>query len=526
MWLSNTKKDELTRVAKLLLTIRNEVSEQVHPNFENYIGVSRFQFESEFVSKYKHIVSSHYLSKALQDVYKMYKIRSDAFLRQIRFEQIYKYEIISYQVTTKYHNKGDFKCISKKTKHTDLSRVLTYLAQYGRPHLDEYIQANVHTNNFYPIMVSKFHKFGYERLLSLAIQRRTRILNDYKKRGPIKFESLTFNGRSRLTTDIVRPNKNKNSRITHFLSISWVHKNGSIKPLHIPIKYNKKYHKNLKRYITKTETYYTVVFKKNKIYFVLYRSGKRVTPQYDVTDENTIGIDVNSKHNLLSLSDGSFIPHDEHLVAELTKHLLTIDKKQRDFDIIHNKAIGYKHTKRDTLKSKALILRIREYVKISIARLCKEFKSKGIHHVSLENLTGFKHIRFKSTNKFGMDTGRVCRRLNLSSIKDEFTHIAPHYEIAVSLVQPQYTSQACECGCVDSANRPTQEQFKCSKCGYSENADIHSAKNIKNRLTSTVLRGKLLNATNSGYNAYLPKSLYQWQIKGALEKYHRATCTS
>lgn len=51
----------------------------------------------------------------------------------------------------------------------------------------------------------------------------------------------------------------------------------------------------------------------------------------------------------------------------------------------------------------------------------------------------------------------------------------------------------CErCGCIDDRNRQTQEVFCCIECGHSENADIHSAKNIKFRLTSTVLRGNLL----------------------------------
>ena len=86
--LSNTKRAELIRVAKLLRNVRNEISASVHPHFEDYIGVSRFQFESEFLPKYKHSVSSHYIGKAIQDVYKMYKIRSDSFLRQIKFEQI------------------------------------------------------------------------------------------------------------------------------------------------------------------------------------------------------------------------------------------------------------------------------------------------------------------------------------------------------------------------------------------------------------------------------------------------------
>lgn len=82
----------------------------------------------------------------------------------------------------------------------------------------------------------------------------------------------------------------------------------------------------------------------------------------------------------------------------------------------------------------------------------------------------------------------------------------------------------CErCGCIDDRNRQTQEVFCCIECGHSENADIHSAKNIKFRLTSTVLRGNLLErAGDSGYRHFIPKGLLpRWKVKQCLEKCRR-----
>lgn len=49
-------------------------------------------------------------------------------------------------------------------------------------------------------------------------------------------------------------------------------------------------------------------------------------------------------------------------------------------------------------------------------------------------------------------------------------------------VPARYTSQACpRCGHVSSANRKTQSEFKCTKCGYAANADFVAAKNIFRR---------------------------------------------
>lgn len=516
--LSDTKKAELSRIAHIIRDIKNEVAGKIHPEFERYAEMKKYDFERLFEADYRDLVSSHFLHKCLEDVYNSLQHRHEAFLKHIKFEHIYQFEITRYKVNTKHHRKGDFKGIDKRTKSTDLSKVLTYLARYYRPGLMDYIETHREANRFYPVILEKINKFGLDRLTRLAMQRRDRIYRMYLERGPIRFESLTFRGRSRLKCDIVRANKNQKSRITHFITISWVREDGSTEPLCIPVKYNRQYHRNIKRYCLKTETPYTVVFRGNRIYFVLYRDGKRITPAYEITEENTIGIDVNSKHNMLALSDGRFIPHDAEFVKEFTDHLLAIDRKQKEFDRLNNGSVRFTQSRRDMKKSMAIAVRIREYVRRVAADLCKNLQARGIHHIAMEDLDGFIGARLRSDNADGINIGRLCRRISLSSIKDEFIHIAPHYGISVSLVHACYTSQECECGCIDAANRPTQEVFHCIQCEHEENADRHSSNIIKSRLTSTVLRGKLLDATDSGYSMFLPKSLPRWRIKDTLEK--------
>lgn len=49
----------------------------------------------------------------------------------------------------------------------------------------------------------------------------------------------------------------------------------------------------------------------------------------------------------------------------------------------------------------------------------------------------------------------------------------------VLAINPAYTSQKCACcGHTAKGNRPSQSQFECLACGYSENADINGARNI------------------------------------------------
>ncbi|MFC0552417.1 RNA-guided endonuclease InsQ/TnpB family protein [Planotetraspora thailandica] len=54
--------------------------------------------------------------------------------------------------------------------------------------------------------------------------------------------------------------------------------------------------------------------------------------------------------------------------------------------------------------------------------------------------------------------------------------------VAVVHVDPSYTSQQCShCGHVDKNNRPDQETFACTSCGFAEHADVNAARNIASR---------------------------------------------
>ncbi|MEV6866057.1 transposase [Streptosporangium subroseum] len=54
--------------------------------------------------------------------------------------------------------------------------------------------------------------------------------------------------------------------------------------------------------------------------------------------------------------------------------------------------------------------------------------------------------------------------------------------VAVVYVDPAYTSQGCSaCGHIDKRNRPNQETFRCTSCGFAEHADVNAARNIASR---------------------------------------------
>ena len=511
--LSDTKYHEIYVFAVYLNKIKNEISQEVNSNLLFYLDMSKFDFQKYLLPKIKDKISSNFVKQFSDDIYTAYQNKFEGINRRIKFEQIYDYKFTYYKKNTKNHNKDDFKGISKKTKSTELTTTLTYLARYGNENtlsnlFEKFVkETDEKKEKFYATILDHIYKYGLSRLLKLAFSRRERVIRHYSEHS-INFTSLTFRGRSRLTSDIVSYNDNFNSIIKSFINISW--NISDRKKLTIPVKYSKDFHKDMKRYTNGTDTSYTLCLEENnQVRAILSYEDEREIPE---NKQNFVGIDVNSKHNLFQCSNGDTIDYDRKLVEVLSKELLKIDeckKRNKDYIVGKRRSHKIKHLERE-LHSK-----IRE----EISKLCKRFNFQEIDHAIFENLTGFEEKCFcKDEND--LNYNRRVKLLKLSSLKDEFEHIARKYGIAVSLVHSCYTSQTCpKCGCIDSENRKSQEEFECIKCGYKQNADFNASENIKERVVSTVLRNKLLKNNKLGNGTFEPKNLKKEKIKEVLLSY-------
>lgn len=532
--LSDTKRAEIIHRAEEIRAVRNDISEIFFSDMLGFQDMTKFEAFNFFNPTFTTRLSSHYLKKAIEDVWKAYQLRFDAIRKKIEFEKVEELIPSFYKRRTKDHQVGDLKSIERHTKKTELTKVLTWLARYGKDDTVYWLESKIPTvdetkQKFYRTILRCISKFGFDRLMRLALSRRESVFAEYINRGKITFETLTFSGRSRIKRPIVDARRNETGKFDYFIEISWDwfddgYRGSSKNTMCIPFKYNRAYHRALNRYCNGTDTSYTVVIRGNDIHFVLARDGFRYKHNEEISNDNTVGIDVNSKHNMFALSTGEFIPHDEALIADLEETLLKVDAKQRNYnarianDEEHD---AFKISKKDKARIEAITTKLNESNKRTIANLCKQLAELGIKHIAMENLDGFQGSKLHSEDSKGFNLGRLHLRTGLSSLKDEFIHIAPKYGLLVSLVQPEYTSKMCSrCGCIDDRNRQTQEEFCCVECGHSENADTHSAKNIKFRLTSTVLRGNLLErAGDSEYRCFIPKgNLPRWRVKKCLEK--------
>ena len=512
--LTRQKYDELHDFAVLIQNHKNTVSQYINYNLLHFLEYNKFQFLKEMRERYKNVIPSSFDAQLYTQVFTCYQNKFDVIQRKLLFDVVIFKGFEFYKRDTKKHKKGNLKKVIVEKKQTPLSNCLTYLARYGNESTIDYINSNIGScdekkREFYNNILRCCNKFGFERLYKLALSKRKHIVKHYSE-YPIEFKSLTFCGRCR-KTKIIDYNSRFGSIINSFISLSGIGR----KSFDVPVTFNKGWHGNMKDYEKNNNDYeYTITFneKEHQVNIHLCKDGERYIPQ---TNGETIGIDVNCKHNLFSLSDETTYDYNRQLVNDFCKLSLEIDK-------LKEKNKGYKVGKRkqqklDTLKSKMI-----KSEQQLIAKMCKTLHSQDVGHIVMEDLDNvFGKCYVKDKDNEDINYNRKVKFLGLSSLKQEVEHIARKYNIAVSTVQASYTSKMCPiCGCIEDENRPNQETFECIECGHEDNADFNAAKNIRNRVLVTVLREQLLKQLDNG--TFEPKKLKREKVKEVLLSFRRS----
>ncbi len=510
--LSDSKYKELHDFAILLNNHKNTVSKEVCSNLPFYMEMNMFDFLKYMRNKYKGVVNSNFDKQLYQDVFVSYENKFTSIQKNIIFEKVSFKGFEFYKRDTKNNKNGDFKKVIIKKEKTNLSSALTYLARYGNENTVEYITNQLKKNDlvidkikYYENLLKFINKFGFDRLFSLSLQRRNRIIEKYSEH-PIEFTKLTFRGRSRLSKDdIISYNTNFTSKINAFINISWL---GRGNKLTIPVKYSKHYHGLMSEYKKPTpDVEYLITFTdRGKIKVNISKDGKRFIPENKV---NYCGIDVNVKHNLFSLSDNSNFDYDRNLLSKLTSELSVIDNLKKNKNYVVGKK---KQRKVDSIRNK--VQKSNEQV---CSNVCKYLNLIGLDHIVMEDLDNSFGKSFVNDKNSGLNFNRITKELNLSSLKQMMEHIARNYDISVSTVHASYTSKMCPiCGCIEDENRKNQETFECIECSHKDNADHNASTNIRNRVSTTVLRTNLLKQNKLGNGTYEPKVLKRDKVKEVL----------
>ncbi len=131
-------------------------------------------------------------------------------------------------------------------------------------------------------------------------------------------------------------------------------------------------------------------------------------------------------------------------------------------------------------------------------------KLKALSGKEMRFATNTNHVISKQIVQTAHDTGRGIALENLTHIRDRVTarrsqrailhswafgqlrtftsYKARRIGVPVVFVDPRNTSRTCPvCGCIDKANRKTQDTFLCISCGLVDHADYIAARNISSR---------------------------------------------
>ena len=499
----NAKKFDLfVKKAEAIRDYKNALSLEMSSKLLYYAEMSKFDFiklfgiQTNFLNP-SSLIRGNEVQKVAIDVFDAYQNKITQVKQKMIFVIQKSIEVEYYKRNTKKNKKGDVRSFEITTKSTPLSKTLSFLARYGAEDTLEYANKRLENKEddkkaFYETVKGHIEKFGLERLLKLALEKRTRILHLYNH--PIEFTSLSYRSAVQSNTPLLQNSKNKNFCngmvcIPGFLDIR----------MFVPIAFNTEHHGHLNQY--KSKEYIVCIDEKRKR--VRFIATKAMTNVVSPEGTKYIGVDTNIKHNLFATSEGSEIDMDRDLfqgyVAFLKKHQ---EKKE------HTKG---EDQQKDLWQERILCMlkkKARELVDLAI--------KNNEDHIVMEDLSSFGKSFIKSEEFEGFKYSRLTRLLNLSSLNKIVKGICKKLNVRLTLIPSHYTSQWCfHCGHVDRSNRPNQETFSCVCCNHTSNADFHSSQAIKLIGSSDVLRSSMLAKDKS--SDWIPKKLAKGFIKKQLE---------
>jgi transposase len=253
------------------------------------------------------------------------------------------------------------------------------------------------------------------------------------------------------------------------------------------------------------------------------------------TQENTLGLDVNAKNNLLADSNGkfydvifknnSYLNRDKaNLYNDDTNSIKSIFMENVNEIVLLNAIAVEDRTEKEKYRYEKLLRTNESLIKTYLSVLVKDWKSQGIEHLVLEdlNLANDKSYSKSYYEHAGIKIkySRLIRLLRLNQIKIWIAQLGEKQGIFVHWVNPAYSSQECNsCHHISDKNRLIQEEFKCEKCNYELNADTGSAVNIKERVVNKELR-RLLSKDNV-YLCARSNGLYYKEVKTVIDKFYK-----
>jgi putative transposase len=493
-----------TNIKHLLHTasnIKNQLSQYIYENKHLLLSSSGIkELKENYKTATSNILLAWNIQKEHQLLVDLYANSLKKHMQNLDIKLQDKMIIQYYSKDTKYHKKGDIKFFKIKYRSTNLTKFVKYLIYLD--HTKNLKDQLKHNEIIYSLYEYYESKGLIDRITALAYSKQQRLLSKLKLIQFKEYSSLILDCNiNKARVDYMQDNK-----FYQYWFVFRMRKSGI--EYRLPLQHNDFYHNN-KKLIAKE--FYINLSPKNNSKINIATACEAGKPHFKPFNK-VVGMDLNLKNNLASLSDGFVLDYDRDYMQNTVKALKELDK------------IGYQNLTNGQLQRLKKIHRQLEwYASLLIHKLIQYLNSQNITDIVIENL--LLSGKFGINEEFDIKYARLSKLLHLSKVKDLLKRQAEKHGIRVHITPSHYTSQTCpKCGYISKDNRKTQESFKCINCGYESNADSNAAYNLELRYTSDVLRSKLHNIDE--YGRLVPKKLNKYQVKAVLNSYYASPPTA
>ena len=188
------------------------------------------------------------------------------------------------------------------------------------------------------------------------------------------------------------------------------------------------------------------------------------------------GIDMNIKN--LSISDSSGASYQIKLPDfSKSKYLKSFKKHQECLSKRYKNKNFSKKTKKLQLKLNRIQQKIKNQKEDFFHKVSKDLTDSH-NRITIEDL---KIKQMKESEK--THRNRMISDVSWGSLITKIKYKAEAKNVQVREINPAYSSQRCSrvgCGHIHPLNRKSQCDFRCLKCGHTENADLNASRSILN----------------------------------------------
>ncbi|MDA8377376.1 MAG: transposase [Planctomycetia bacterium] len=400
------------------------------------------------------------------------------------------------------HAKGDPKSFELVRRKTHMTGIVKYLCYMNQDTFDPERMANTAMQAVL-LFCRHYHPLRWQRACRVAQAIQDRMIGGMKlihfttgshRRHPVESKSLVIedpgNGKYRWWYQL-RLGKGKGAEFVH-----------------LPLLFNAQ---RKKPEDLRLDAAHVCYVRNGKQFMVgaTYEAPPLAFPPTEINADTSVGIDVNTKNNLMALSTGKVYDYDRSAVGAL---ILLVNKITRN------------GTPNMTFRERARwekLCRVNEWqIKRLIHDMLDALQAVGVTDLMVEDLDMRGDATFLEHHALKIKYSRLLRLLRLSHLKDWIGSQAEKRGMRLHRTDPAYTSQECpECHFVDRGNRPAQETFECLACGCAGPADTVAACNTQFRVLADVPRGKnALLHTFDVYGRAVPKPMPRLRIKGIVER--------